>query len=527
MTDARPVAWETWQGRPVLSHPDRPATVLHILDAAVTAHAAREGVVDERERCTYQEFADRVAGTAAELEARGLAGAAVGVIAPNSVDLAVLVFACAAAGVVMVGLSERSAPPRWASLLRTAGARLVIAGPEHRVAASAAVQHAGPRVEAVVDLTALTRVRTAPWTSSLTAVAAADDTYAVVGTAGTTGAPKASRVVHRCSVHSALSYLDVLDLDTDDRTAVLFPLTYISALHAHVLPMMLAGGTSVLTTRARAHRFCDLLATERISWMYTVPSLWLALLRADRFEAGNLPELRRAAFGGGPFPPDALPEIRRRLPTVELHNVYGLSETHSPATILRDHEFARRPTSVGRPLPCMQARVVDRAGEVLDHGATGELQLRGSLVTTGYLGDPDATAAAFAPDGWFATGDHARMDADGYVWILGRRTDLIVRGGFNIAPVEVEQALRRHPGIDDAVVYGLPSSTGDAIVGCTVVAADPALRPRDIRSWVRAHVADYAVPRHVRLAEAIPVTAIGKVDRRASAAAAMGRLERT
>jgi acyl-CoA synthetase (AMP-forming)/AMP-acid ligase II len=110
------------------------------------------------------------------------------------------------------------------------------------------------------------------------------------------------------------------------------------------------------------------------------------------------------------------------------------------------------------------------------------------------------------------------------MWILGRRTDLIVRGGLNIAPLEVEQALRRYPGIDDAVVYGLPGDRGDAVVGCTVVAADPTLRPRDIRSWVRGQV---AVPRRVRLAGAIPLTAMGKVDRRASAADTLGRLELT
>jgi long-chain acyl-CoA synthetase len=527
VTGARPVTREIWHGRPVRSHPDRPETILHVLDAAVTAHGDREAIVDERERCTYRAFAERVAGTAAELTERGLGGTAVGVVAPNCVDLAVLVFACAAAGVIMVGLPERDAPPRWASLLGSAGARLVVAGAQHRAAATRAARLAGPGVDAVIDLAALTRSRSAQWTRALTAAATPDDTYAVVGTAGTTGAPKPSRVVHRCSVHAALSYFDVLDLDADDRTAVLFPLTYISALHAHVLPMMLAGGTSVLTTRTRAHRFCDLLAAERISWMYTVPSFWLALLRVDRFGAADLPALRRAAFGGGPFPTDALSEIRKRLPTVELHNVYGLSETHSPATILRDHEFARRPTSVGRPLPCMEARVVDPTGDVVAVGGAGELQLRGSLVTTGYLGDADATAAAFAPDGWFSTGDHARMDADGYVWILGRRTDLIVRGGYNIAPVEVEQALRRHPGIDDAVAYGLPSSSGDAVVACTVVATDPALRPSDVRAWVRGQVADYAVPRHVWVAGSIPLTAIGKVDRRASAAAALGRLEHT
>lgn len=525
MTTAPAVHRERWRGHDLLSYPGRPASILHVLDRAVRRHGDREGVVDARDRCTYAEFAARVAGTVGALGGRGLGrGAALGVVAGNSVDLAVLVFACAAAGVLVVGLSERGAPPRWAALLRTAGARAVAATPDHVAAVGQAVALAGIDGGAVLDLAALTRTTTAPWTFAPPEEA---DTFAVVGTAGTTGVPKASRVVHRCSVHSAMSYVDVLGLTARDRTAVLFPLTYISALHAHVLPMMLTGGVSVLTTQTRAHRFAELLAAERISWMYTVPSFWLALLRADRFDGADLPALRLAAFGGGPFPPDALDEVRRRLPDVALHNVYGLSETHSPATILRDQEFADRPTSVGRPLPCMEARVVDAAGDELAPGGDGELQLRGSLVTSGYLGNASATAAAFGTDGWFSTGDQARMDDAGYVWILGRRQDLIIRGGFNIAPVEVEQALRRHPGVVDAVVYGVPDRSGDAAVACAVVAGDPALRARTVRDWVRAQVADYAAPRHVRFVDQIPLTAMGKVDRRALVSEARGKLAST
>ena len=520
---ARAVRRERWRGHDVLSYPDRPATIVHILDRAVRHHGGREGVVDGHQRCTYRQLAERVSGTVDELADRGLhRGAAVGVVAPNSVDLAVLVFACAVAGVTLVGLSERDAPRRWAALLATAGATTVLASTDHagRAATVASIaDHAGT---AVMDLADVTRARVAPWAF---APPSEDDTYMVVGTAGTTGTPKASRVVHRCSVHAALSYVDLVDLGPSDRTAVLFPLTYISALHAHVLPMMLAGGVSVLATPSSAHRFCDLLAEERITWMYTVPSFWLSMLHTARFTADHLPALRVAAFGGGPFPPDMLPEIRQRLPAVALHNVYGLSETHSPATILHDHEFADRPTSVGRPLPCMEARVVDDGGAALPPGTPGHLQLRGSLVTTGYLGDPDATGAAF--DGaWFATGDHGRMDADGYVWIVARRRDLIVRGGYNIAPVEIEQALRRHPGIAEAAVFGVAGAAADPAVACAIVPERNRACPtaRDVRAWVRDHVADYAVPRYVEVVDTIPLTPIGKVNRRALTDAALGRL---
>lgn len=510
------VVRERWRGADLLSYPERPRTIVDVLDRAVTDHPDATAFVDRADRCTYRQFADRVAGAVAALRERSVAaGTPVGVAADNAIDVAVVLFACAAAGAVMVGLPPRNAAPRWARLLHTAGAELVLADSTNGEVARAAVDQL-PRAR-VLPLATIARAPSRPWNAPVVDEA---DTFAVVGTAGTTGAPKASRVIHRCSVHSAMSYRDVISACASDRTAVLFPLTYISALHAHVLPMMLVGGTSVLTADGRPAAFTRLLARERITWMYTVPSLWFALLRGERFDGRQLPRLRAAAFGGAPFPPDVVADIRRRLPDVALHNVYGLSETHSPATILRDAEFAQRPQSVGRPLPCMEARVVDVDGRSVPADTTGELQLRGSLVTSGYLGDADATAAAF--DGaWLRTGDHARMDAQGYVSILGRRGDLIIRRGTNIAPVEVEQALRRMPGVADVAVYGVPEPMGHEAVACTVVADGP-VTVDDVRQWVRAQIADVAVPRDVAFSDALPLTPIGKLDRGRLRAAATG-----
>ena len=501
-----------WLGAEVLSYPDRPRTVVDVLDRAVDAFGERQAFRAPEGDLTYAEVAEVVEGAVERLRAEGLApGDRLAVAARNSLDLAVALFACARGGFVMVGLNLRLRAPQWAYMLRHSGARLALAQPEAFDELRAAAAEAGLAATAVRDIGDHLRGRRRPWSYDAAQQPDEAAAFAVVYTSGTTGRPKASRVVHRCSVHSAMSYVEVIGLARDDRTAVLFPLYYISGLNAHVLPMMLVGGTSVLVPDTSAHDFVGLLARERITWMYTVPSMWQLLLREDRFTASALPDLRRGAFGGSPFPTTMLDSIRQRLPQVRLTDIYGLSETHSPATMLLDEEFAAKPGSVGRPLPCMEAKVVDDSGCDVAAGEPGELLLRGSLVTSGYDGDDEATRAAIS-HGWFRTGDLARLDADGYVFILDRKKDMITRGGNKIFSVEVEQLLLTHPSVADAAVVGIPDPIAFEAVAAYVVAADGAqLTRRDVQRWVAERMSDYAVPRQVRVVDEIPRNRTGKI----------------
>ena len=521
-----PVTREPWLGADVLSYPNRPRTILDALDRAVRRFGDHTYLVSSEGDLTYREFAELVEGAAERLAEEGLRpGDRLAVAARNGLDLAVALFACARAGLILVGLNIRLAPAQWAYMLEHSGAALVLAQPEFldalppgRVAVRAIGDH----------LTGRRR----PWAydaaSQQPDEAAA---YAVVYTSGTTGRPKASQVVHRCSLHSAISYSHVLHLTSEDRSAVLFPLYYISAMHAHLLPIMLAGGTCVLVESPSPARFAAILAEQAITWAYAVPSFWLLLLRVPGFGGDALARLRVAAFGGAPFPLSALPELRRRLPHTRWHDIYGLSETHSPATMLLDEEFDRKPGSVGRPLACMEAQVVDDGGAPVGApGQAGELWLRGSLVTTGYFADPEATAAAMASDGWFRTGDIARIDGEGYVFILDRKKDMINRGGNKIFSAEVEQLLLGHPGIADAAVVGVPDPLAfEAVAAFVVARPDAGLDALAVQQWVRTGMADYAAPRYVHLVDELPRNSIGKVDkprlreRAAVAAAAAGR----
>jgi acyl-CoA synthetase (AMP-forming)/AMP-acid ligase II len=421
----------------------------------------------------------------------------------NTLDLATALFACARAHLVLVGLNTRLAPAQWDYMLEHSRVRLALAGPQHLAALPGAV----PLAEA------LCAAPVRPWACPEDERPAQDATYAVVYTSGTTGRPKASQVVHRCSVHSGMSYQRILSLGADDVTAVLFPMYYISAMHAHVLPAMLAGARCVLVDGATPGSYVSVLREHGVTWAYAVPSWWRLCLRVEDFR--DLPHLTRLAAGGAPFPADLVAALRDRVPAARLHDVYGLSETHSPACIATDDDLRRRAGSVGRTLDCMEAQVRADDGSVLGPGEPGGLWLRGSLVTTGYAFDEQATREAVV-DGWFDTGDVARMDEDGYVTVLDRSKDMINHGGTKIFSAEVEDLLRRHPGVQDAAVVGVPDALAGEAVAAFVVPADlPAVPPTaaQVRAWVREGLAPHAVPRVVELVDALPRNAVGKTDK--------------
>jgi acyl-CoA synthetase (AMP-forming)/AMP-acid ligase II len=505
------VRYEQWLGAPALSYSNRPRTVVDLLDLAVRRFGDRTFLTSPEGDVTVADFAELVEGAVARLAEEGVgAGDRLAVVGHNSLDLAVALFACARAGAVLVGLSTRMAPEQWTYLLEHSGAGLALGQPELLDGLRVSAHRAGlapDRVRAFGDhLTGRRR----PWAYMPQQRPDEAGAFAVVYTSGTTGRPKASRVVHRASVHSGLSYARALGLGPDDVTTVVFSLTYISALHAHLLPMLAVGGRCVLVADAGPTELVEIMARERVTWVYLVPALWQRLLRVRRLSSPELDHLRLGGFGGSPMPLAAIAELRRRLPHMALRDIYGLSETHSPATMLLDEEFAARPGSVGRPLPCMEAKVVGD-DEELASDQPGELWLRGSLVTTGYEGDLDATAAAIT-DGWLHTGDLARIDADGYVFILDRVKDMINRGGHKVFSAEVERVLREHPDVDDVAVVGVADAVaGEAVVAFVTATGVDAPDGSELRRWVRDHLADYAAPRWVHVVDDLPRNATGKV----------------
>ena len=492
---------EVVAGQPVRCLVDRPGSVIEILDRALPGRAADLLLVDPArdQSVSYGQFADLVEGAAAALVALGLdAGDRVAVLARNGLEVAVAIWACARAEAIFVGLPVDAPPARLQDLRALVGARYVLAQPE------LAGRLTGPVHDAAAVLLGAPR----PW-QSCTSWPDQDATYMLIPTSGTTGRPKAVRVTGRMTGHAAAFYAHALGLTPGDRTAIHLPFSWVSGHVTQLAPAMHSGGSAVTMAGFSPAALVSTVTEHDVTWLDVVPSIWEGLLRCDGFALPGLAGVRLAVFGGAPAPSGTLEQVRDRLPQLELHDVYALSETCAPVTHLSD--AARGGGTVGRPVPYVELRVTDALGSALPPGQTGEVQVRSGVVTPGYWGD---APLALADGGWLRTGDLGSLDATGCLRTAGRVVDLIIRGGVNIYPQEVERALLASGQLAEAVAFGVPS----AVAGQNVAAAVVALPGTEVdltvlRRCVQDALGAHAVPRPLRIVEALPRNANGKVDR--------------
>ena len=500
---------ELVRGVPVRCYAARPRSVVEVLEQALPAYADDVLLVDPAlgRTVTYDGFARLVEGAAAGLLARGLAaGDRVAVLVRNGLEAAVAIWACARAGLLHVGLPADAPAARLAQLVELVQPSLVLAAPDLLALAHEAA--GGAPVEDCAVLLAAER----PWRTGL-ALPDEDTTYSLIATSGTTGRPKAVRVTGRMTGHAAVFYAGALGLRPADRTAIHLPFAWVSGHVTQLTPAMLTGGSAVTMAAFSAPALVDVAVAHGVTWLDVVPSIWELLLRTTTFRLPELAGVRIAVFGGAPAPPGTLDRVRERLPQLRLVDVYALSETCAPVTCLPDVEALRRPGTVGRPAPYAEVRLVGPDGAEVPRGEAGEVWVRSPAVTPGYWGDD---AAPITPDGWLRTGDLARMDDEGYLSVGGRAVDLILRGGVNIFPAEVERALLATGVLADAAAVGVPSPVSGENVAAAVVArpgahVDPAALQRAVRDALGAH----AVPRPVRVVDALPRGRNGKVDRAA------------
>ena len=259
-------------------------------------------------------------------------------------------------------------------------------------------------------------------------------------------------------------------------------------------------------------RMLELIAGERVTALFLVPAIYkLMTLRREEVRRHDLSRVRLAAYGGAPMDPDTIRTLRELLPGVELHNCYGLTECSSLGTVLPAPEVLTRADSVGLPVPGTEAEVRDEAGARLPPGRPGELHLRGPHIVQGYHRDPEKTRAALR-DGWLRTGDIARMDADGFVYVLDRAKDMINRGGEKIYGLEVENVLYAYPGVAEAAVAGVPHVVfGEVPVAFVVPLPGATVDGEGLRAHCATRLADFKVPVEVRILEKLPRNPGGKV----------------
>lgn len=338
-----------------------------------------------------------------------------------------------------------------------------------------------------------------------------DDPWVLCATGGSTGLPKAAVLTHGNITWNAVNTVTSWGLAPDDLAILSAPLFHTGGLNVFTAPLVHLGGASIVCRDFNVDQVFDLIDRHPVTHFFGVPTMFLAMLEHPRWPAARLDRLKLCISGGAPCP---LPVFERfwERGVASFKTGYGLTEAGPNTFWLPPEEVRRKPGAVGYPLMHVDVRIVDEAGEDRGAGEVGELLVRGPHVCAGYWEDPEATAAAIR-GGWLHTGDLAERDAEGCVRIVGRAKDVIISGGENIYPAEVESALAAHPAVAEVALIGVPDPRWGE-VGRAVVVPRGELDPEALLAFARERLARYKVPRSVVLVEALPRTSAGKVDKR-------------
>jgi long-chain acyl-CoA synthetase len=343
------------------------------------------------------------------------------------------------------------------------------------------------------------------------------DTAIVLYTSGTTGTPKGAELTHSNMVQNALLVNRLFEATPDDIYLVTLPLFHVFGLTVQLNGGLVAGATLVMMTRFEPAAAFTLLQDENVTFFAGVPTMYWALLHSEAAETADVKKiagnLRLCVSGGSALPVEVLKEFEARFGVTVLEG-YGLSET-SPVATFNRLDRPRRAGSIGLPVWGVEVKVVRPDGTECDTDEAGEIVIRGHNVMKGYLGRPEATAEAIDKHGWFHSGDLARRDADGYLFIVDRIKDMIIRGGFNVYPREIEELLVTHPDVSLAAVVGVPhESHGEEVKAFVIRVPGASVSEAELVAWCKERLAAYKYPRIVEFRDSLPMTATGKILKR-------------
>ncbi|WFE20576.1 AMP-binding protein [Solwaraspora sp. WMMD937] len=478
--------------------------------------ADREALVDGESRWTYAELDADVDRHAAALRAVGIGvGDLVGVLGRNTATYVIELLALSRLGAISVPLNWRLHPNEQAYVIDQAGVTALIYDDDFAADAATLAATTGLRITVangtrvvadarrLADLLAAqpsgVRVPDAEKTSA--------DIHRLLYTSGTTARPKG--VIHTCGNLTANHLAQVLELELTaaDRILVSAPLFHVSGLEAPGLATFVAGATMVLTPTFKAADIARTVARERITGMVLAAQILFGLL--DRDDQSDLGSLRYLLFAG--VAPSVRREVKRRLPHVRLVDTFGMTELCNGVCYLDAAHEQSKVGALGAPFPGVHIRIVDEHFQPVPPGVEGEIIIRGEKISPGYWNDDEANRRT-RRDGWFLTGDVGRIDADGYLWFVDRRADLIKSGGENIASAEIERVVAKHPDVSEVAVIGVPDPTWDEVPKAYVILrAGATATAEGIRAHCRAELARYKVPKYVQIVTSLPRNDSGKV----------------
>jgi fatty-acyl-CoA synthase len=516
------------------------ATISQLLAATVAADPGGDALVSRHQdlRQTWLEFGATCRRTALGLLGLGIEkGDRVGVWSPTCAEWTWLQFAAAQVGAILVNVNPAYRSSELSYALSHAGVRVLVSAPSFRGA-----EYLDMLASVRPDLPALERVVTIGtqrgggpddlvWCELIDAGSSVgldllarredstdpDDPINIQYTSGTTGSPKGATLSHHNIVNNATSMAGLLGYTAADRVCIPVPLYHCFGMGIGNLGCVAAGATMVYPAEAfEPLATLEAIADERCTSIYGVPTMFISMLEHPDFGRFDLSSLRTGMMAGAPCPVEVMKRVVDEMHASEVCIGYGMTET-SPVSFMSrpDDDLQRRVATVGTVLPHVEAKVVDPAHRMtLPRGRPGEVCIRGYLVMHGYWDDAQATADAVDGAGWMRTGDLGVLDAQGYLNIVGRAKDLVIRGGENIYPVEIEELLFGHPAVASAQVIGVPDERmGEELMAWVALREGAELSADDLRTWCRERVSRFKVPRYVKFTDEFPMTVTGKVQK--------------
>ncbi len=509
--------------------PLRGETIGEMWDAVVAVHGGRPALVSCAQgiRWTYGELHEQVERCALGLLALGVArGDRVGIWSPNNAEWVVVQFATAKVGAILVNVNPSYGRHELEYALQQSGCSVLVLAQGYKESDYLELLDAvdapalGERIVLGEGWTSLLERADAVPAGDLRAREAEldlDQAINIQYTSGTTGSPKGATLSHHNIVNNGFFIGETLGYTPDDRVCLPVPFYHCFGMVLGNLAIVTHGACIVVPSEVFDPRaVLAAVAAERCTSLYGVPTMFIAELNEPDFASFDLTSLRTGIMAGSPCPVEVMKRVQSEMHMGEVTICYGMTET-SPvsAQTKRGTPLEKQVATVGQVHPHIELKVIDPdSGRTLPCGEIGELCTRGYSVMLGYWQDPEATRAVIDEARWMHTADLAVMDEDGYVNIVGRIKDMIIRGGENIYPREIEEFLYTHPGIADVQVFGIPDERyGEEVCAWVIPREGMQLDEEELRSFCRGQIARYKVPRHIRFVDGYPLTVTGKVQK--------------
>ena len=517
--------------------PLRFETIGQVLDATAARWSSRDALIvrGQNVRWTYGEFKHRVDMLAAGLLALGLSpGDRIGIWAPNCSEWALTQFAAAKAGLILVNLNPAYRGPELQFSLAKVGCRALVTAERFkstsyleilrslasRLPQLGCVIRLGvertPGYENFDNVMTLGQPRDFTRLQELAAEIQPDDACNIQFTSGTTGSPKGATLSHFNILNNGYFVGRAMELTENDRMCIPVPLYHCFGMVMGNLGCVTHGAAMVYPSEwFDPKQTLDAVQAERCTALYGVPTMFIAELEHPQFAGYDLSSLRTGIMAGAPCPVEVMKRVVSDMHMEKITIAYGMTET-SPVSFQSstDDPLERRVATVGRIHPHLQVKIVDVQGRVVPVGSRGEILTRGYSVMKGYWEDPERTREAIDAAGWMHTGDLGIIDAEGYCNITGRLTDMLIRGGENIYPREIEEFLYRHPKVQAVQVFGVPDAKyGEEVCAWIQLEPGAAVSAEEIQEFCRGQIAQHKIPRHLRFVSEFPLTVTGKVQK--------------